>query len=130
MWSDLVVMYRALTDPLDAERQWHDLAPSVPPEAGNSRSNVALWLSMFRYVGRVDRTISADTALYAAFRDGEHRTYVSYNAGGLKRTVHFSDGASLTVEPSAFGVLDCPDRGRCNPGSSGAVPPDLKSPHR
>jgi endoglucanase Acf2 len=121
MWSDLVVMYRALTDPLDAERQWHDLALSVEPEAGNSRSNVALWLSTFRHVGRVDRTVSADTPLYAAFRDGEHRTYVSYNARGGKRTVHFSDGASLTVEPGAFGVLDCPDRGRCNPVSSSAV---------
>jgi endoglucanase Acf2 len=121
MWSDLVVMYRALTDPLDAERQWHDLALSVEPEAGNSRSNVALWLSTFRHVGRVDRTVSADTPLYAAFHDDEHRTYVAYNARGGKRTVHFSDGASLTVEPGAFGVLDCPDRGRCNPVSSSAA---------
>ena len=121
MWWDLVVMYRALTDPEDAERQWRDLAPSVEPEAGNSRSNVALWLSTFRHAGRVDRTVSADTPLYAAFRDGEHRTYVSYNAGGAKRTVHFSDGARLTVEPGAFGVLDCPQRGPCNAVSSGAA---------
>jgi endoglucanase Acf2 len=121
MWSDLVVMYRALTDPLDAERQWHDLALSVEPEAGNSRSNVALWLSIFRHVGRVDRTVSADTPLYAAFRDGEHRTYVSYNARGGRRTVHFSDGASLPVEPGAFGILDCPDRGRCKPVSSSSA---------
>jgi endoglucanase Acf2 len=106
MWSDLVVMYRALTDPADAERQWHDLAPSTDPEAGNSRSNVAQWISLFRHVGRVDRDVSADTPLYAAFRDGERRTYVAYNARGEKRTVHFSDGASLVVEPGAFGVLD------------------------
>jgi len=121
MWPDLIVMYRALTDPLDAERQWHDLEPSVEPEAGNSRSNVVLWLSTFRHVGRVDRTVSADTPLYAAFVDGEHRTYVSYNAGGVKRVVHFSDGASLTAEPGAFGVLDCPHAGLCNPVSSGAA---------
>src|SRR5579871_3026423 len=121
MWSDLVVMYRALIDPLDAKRQWQALAPSVEPEAGNSRSNVALWISMLQHVGRVDRTVSADTPLYAVFRDGEHRTYVSYNARGGKRTVHFSDGASLTVGPGAFGVLDCPDRGRCNPVSSNPV---------
>jgi endoglucanase Acf2 len=121
MWSDLVVMYRALSDPVDAERQWHDLALSVEPEAGNSRSNVALWLSTFRHAGRVDRTVSADTPLYAVFHDGEHRTYVSYNARGAKRTVHFSDGASLTVEPGSFGVLDCHDRGHCDPVSSGAA---------
>jgi hypothetical protein len=114
-------MYRALTDPADAERQWHDLPPSVEPEAGNSRSNVALWLSTFRHVGRVDRTVSADTPLYAVFHDGEQRTYVSYNARGAKRTVRFSDGARLTVEPGAFGVLDCPHRGTCNPVSSRAA---------
>jgi endoglucanase Acf2 len=118
MWSDLVVMYRALTDPADAERQWHDLAPWTDPEAGNSRSNVAQWISLFRHVGRVDRAVSADTPLYAAFRDGERRTYVAYNARGEKRVVHFSDGASLVVEPGAFGVLDCHDAGRCSPVSS------------
>jgi endoglucanase Acf2 len=121
MWADLVVMYRALTDPLDAERQWHDLAPTVEPEAGNSRSNVALWLSTLRHVGRVDRAVSADTPLYAVFHDGEHRTYVSYNARRAKRTVHFSDGARLTVEPGAFGVLDCPQPGHCNPVASSAA---------
>jgi endoglucanase Acf2 len=105
MWPDLVVMYRAFTDPADAERQWDDML-SVEPEAGNSRSNVALWLSTLRRVGRVDRTVSADTPLYAVFRDGERRTYISYNAGGGKRTVHFSDGTSLAVEAGAFGVLD------------------------
>jgi len=114
MWSDLVVMYRALTDPLDAERQWDDLSRSVEPEAGNSRSNVALWLSTFRLAGGVDRTVSADTPLYAVFHDGESRTYVSYNARGVKRTVHFSDGTSLTVNARAFGVLECQRPGRCS----------------
>jgi endoglucanase Acf2 len=121
MWSDLVVMYRALSDPLDAERQWHDLASSTDPEAGNSRSNVAQWISLFRHVGRVDRAVSADTALYAAFRDGVRRTYVAYNARGDKRVVHFSDGASLVVEPGAFGVLECHDAGRCSHVSSSAA---------
>jgi endoglucanase Acf2 len=105
MWADLVVMYRALTDPADAARQWRDLAPGVEPEAGNSRSNVALWLATFARAGRVDRTVSADTPLYAVFRDGGGRTYVAYNARDRKRTVHFSDGARLEVAPRAFGVL-------------------------
>jgi endoglucanase Acf2 len=105
MWADLVVMYRALSDPADAARQWRDFALAVEPEAGNSRSNVALWLSIFGRAGRVDRTVSADTPLYAVFRDGGERTYVAYNARADKRTVHFSDGASVAVEPGAFGVL-------------------------
>ena len=118
MWADLVVMYRALSDPLDAERQWNALADSVEPEAGNSRSNVALWVSTLRRVGRVDRSVSADAPLYAVFHDGERRTYVSYNARRSERTVHFSDGTDLKVEPGAFGFLDCPGPGRCNSVSS------------
>jgi endoglucanase Acf2 len=118
MWSDLVVMYRAVSDPVDAELQWHNLAASVEPEAGNSRSNVSLWLSMFRHAGRVDRTVSADTALYAAFRDGDHRTYVAYNATGTTRTVRFSDGAHLMVEPQMFGILDCSHPETCSPVTS------------
>jgi hypothetical protein len=99
------VMYRALTDPADAARQWRDLAFAVEPEAGNSRSNVALWISTLGLAGRVDRTVSADTPLYAVFRDGEQRTYVAYNARGGERTVHFSDGTRLAVRPGAFAVL-------------------------
>jgi endoglucanase Acf2 len=108
MWQDLIVMYRAVSDPLDAERQWAELSRSVEPEAGNSRANVALWLATFRRAGRVDRTVSADSPLYAVFRDGERRTYVAYNAGETPRTVRFSDGASVTVAPRAFGILEVP----------------------
>ncbi|MET0280131.1 MAG: glycosyl hydrolase [Steroidobacteraceae bacterium] len=104
MWPDLMVMYRALTDPVDAQRQWVDVA-RVAPEAGNSRSNVAAWLSMLSLAGQVDRAISADTPLYAVFRDAAHRTYVAYNMHRAVRTVHFSDGAILEVQPGAFGTL-------------------------
>jgi hypothetical protein len=98
-------MYRALTDPSDAARQWRALAPTLEPEAGNSRANVAHWLSTLALAGRVDRTVSADTPLYAVFRDGASRTYVAWNAGASARRVAFSDGASLSVEPGTFGVL-------------------------
>jgi hypothetical protein len=49
--------------------------------------------------------VSADTPLYAVFRDGGERIYVAYNARDRERTVHFSDGARLAVAPGAFGVL-------------------------
>jgi endoglucanase Acf2 len=104
-WADLVVMYRSLSDPADAARQWSTLATTVAPEAGNSQSNVVHWLSTFALAGRVDRTVTAATPLYAVFRDGEERTYVTYNARTNPMAVHFSDGAHLTVDPGAFGVL-------------------------
>ena len=103
-WQDIVVMYRALSDPADAARQWRALEPTVAPEAGNARSNVALWISTFAQAGAVDRTVSADTALYAVFRHDAARTYVAYNAHAKTETVAFSDGARLVVEPGSYGV--------------------------
>ncbi len=105
-WQDIVVMYRALSDPADAARQWQALAPTVGPEAGNARSNIAQWIDTFARAGSVDRTITADTPLYAVFRkpDGAH-TYVAYNAQATTATVAFSDGMRLTVEPGTFEVV-------------------------
>lgn len=104
-WADVVVMYRALSDPADAERQWRALAPATAPEAGNSRANVAHWIATLARGGRVERAVSADAPLYAVLRAGDERTYVAYDAGAGRRDVTFSDGAQLTVEPGAFGVL-------------------------
>ncbi len=107
-WADLVVMYRALSDPADAARQWNALAPTVVPEAGNSRANVAHWIATFAHAGRVDRSVSADVPLYAVFRDDAARTYVAYDARPMAATVHFSDGTRLVVEPGSFGVVRRP----------------------
>ncbi|HVH05699.1 MAG TPA: glycosyl hydrolase, partial [Myxococcota bacterium] len=52
-WADLVVMFRALSDPADAARQWAALEPTTEPEAGNARSNVALWLATLGLAGHV-----------------------------------------------------------------------------
>jgi endoglucanase Acf2 len=104
-WQDIVVMYRALSDPADAARQWSALAPTVAPEAGNSRSNVAQWIATFALAGGVDRAVSADTPLYAVFRKNGTRTYVAFNARSRAETVHFSDGARVTAEPGAFAVV-------------------------
>jgi len=98
-------MYRALSDPADAARQWRALAPTVPPEAGNARANVAQWIATFAEAGAVDRTVTATTPLYAVFRHDAERTYAAYTAHAKAETVEFSDGARLLVEPGKFGVL-------------------------
>jgi endoglucanase Acf2 len=107
-WADLVVMYRALSDPADAARQWAALAGATELEAGNARSNVALWLATLGEAGHVDRGVTADVPLYAVFRKGGERTYVAYGSRGAPMRVHFSDGAALDVAPGAFGVLRAP----------------------
>jgi hypothetical protein len=59
----------------------------------------------------VDRSVSADTPLYAVFRDAGRRTYVAYNAQATRRTVRFSDGAAFEVQPGEAGVLVQPAAG-------------------
>jgi hypothetical protein len=58
--------------------------------------------------GSVDRTVTADTPLYAVFRKGAARTYAAYNARGTAKKVQFSDGATLTAEPGKFAVMSRP----------------------
>jgi endoglucanase Acf2 len=104
-WHDIVVMYRALSDPTDAARQWSALAPTIGPEAGNSRSNIAQWIATFALAGSVDRAVGANTPLYAVFEKDGERTYVAYNARAQVETVRFSDGAQVSVQPGTFGVV-------------------------
>ncbi len=104
-WQDIVVMYRGISDPADAARQWAALAPTVSPEAGNSRSNIAQWIATFALAGSVDRTVTANTPLYAVFQKDGARSYVAFNARAEAATVQFSDGARIAVERGAFGVL-------------------------
>ncbi|MBE3097987.1 MAG: glycoside hydrolase family 81 [Planctomycetes bacterium] len=101
-WADLVLMYRALDDPQDALRQFDARGDGQPIEAGNSAANAYHWIANLAALGHVDRTVTADYPLYAAFNDGRTRTYVVYNMEAALRTVKFSDGATLAAKASGF----------------------------
>lgn len=103
-WADLVWMYRALSDPDDAVRQYEHDAGRRRPEGGNSRANLYHWLSTLQQAGNVDATVTADTPLYAVFRKGGKRTYAAYNNSDRPITVHFSDGTALRAPPNGFAV--------------------------
>ena len=104
-WADVMWMYRALVDPNDAMRQFDAGAASAPLEGGNSPANAYHWIGNLRRLGRVERTVTADTPLYAVFRSGEKRTYVVYQTGDGRRTVRFSDGRELTADGKGFHVV-------------------------
>lgn len=103
-WADLIWMYRALSDPEDAMKQYEADAGRTAPEGGNSRANLFHWLTSLRQLGAVDATVTADTPLYAVFRRGDQRTYVTYNNSDKPVIVHFSNGVQLTAPPNAFAV--------------------------
>jgi endoglucanase Acf2 len=101
IWQDLFAKYMALTDPAKALSQWERWG-SV--EFGDSRSHTLHFMLSLQQLGTPDFSIHADTPLHAVFRraDGK-RHYMAFNANrSTTRTVRFSDGVTLTVEPGAL----------------------------
>jgi endoglucanase Acf2 len=102
-WADLIWMYRALSDPHDALVQFEGRPANFKPEAGNSLANAYTWIAALDELGRVDRTVTADTPFYAVFQKVGRRTHVAYNMSAAPRTVTFSDGVSVICPPRGFG---------------------------
>ena len=103
-WADLMWMYRALTDPKDARTQFESRPADFKPEGGNSLANAFLWITTLEALGQVDRSVTADTPLFAVFKKGPRRTHVAYNAGDKARQIRFSDGVTLSSAPHAWAV--------------------------
>jgi hypothetical protein len=54
-------------------------------------------------MGTPDFTVTADTPLYAVFRDGTgRRTYLAYNARATPIKVKFSTGTTVDVPPRSL----------------------------
>ncbi len=103
-WASYVLAYRGLSDPADALRQFADDPDALPIEEGMSRANLFQWLRVLNQYGQVDRSITADTALYAVLRKDGKRSHIAANLGTRLRTVRFSDGVSMTVDPGKVQV--------------------------
>lgn len=103
-WADIVWMYRALSDPGDALRQWNARAPGFKPESGNSLANTWLWLHTLAALGQVDPTVSADHPFHAVFTNDGKKTHVACNLDAQPRTVRFSDGAVVECPAHGFGM--------------------------
>ncbi|ASU84923.1 glycoside hydrolase [Nocardiopsis gilva YIM 90087] len=99
VWRDIHWAHRALSDPEGAlgafEGQWR----SYEPEAGSSKAHTYQWLTALAELGRVDTSVTADTAHYAVFENSGTRAYAAFNPGASPITVTFSDGTTLTVRP-------------------------------
>lgn len=95
-WADLLWMYRALSDAPEAARL-AAAGDATKTEAGNSPANLAHWLANLQKLGRVERGITADTPLFAVFRQGSTRHYIAWNLSREPRQVTFSDGSKLEV---------------------------------
>ncbi len=101
-WSDIIWMYRALSNPADAVQQFEAADAKYKFEDGNSRANTAHWLYNLKALGQVNRAVTADAPLYAVFQNGTARTYSFYNMKDEARTVTFSDGHKLSATKKGF----------------------------
>lgn len=100
IWQDSLAEGLALADPDAALARWNEHG-SV--ESGETRAHTLYWLLSLKEMGQPDFSVSADTALYAVFRDPRAvRTYLAYNARDTPRTVTFSTGKVLEVPPHAL----------------------------
>jgi endoglucanase Acf2 len=100
VWQDVIASYAALGDPEAGAAMWNRKG-SV--EAGHTRSHTAYWLASLREMGTPDFTVTADTPLYAVFKDEKGvRTYLAYNARDAAIQVKFSTGTTLDVPPKSL----------------------------
>lgn len=103
-WCDILWMYRALSDPNDAMRQFDDATAKTKLEGGNSLTNTYHWIASLRDLGHVDASVTADDPIYAVFRKGEVKTYAVYAMRETPRVVTFSDGFRLKITKSGWAV--------------------------
>lgn len=121
-WEDLVLMYRSISNPSDAISKFNAASSSLSPEVGNSKANIYQWIHTMNALGYADRTITANYPIYAVFNKNGEKTYVAYNMTNTVKTVAFSDGYTLTMQPNSFNSSSS-GGGRCtdpidpNPGT-------------
>jgi endoglucanase Acf2 len=100
VWQDVFAKYRALVDAPGALDSWNRWGAV---ETGASRTHTLHHMMSLDRMGRPDFSIQADTPLYAVFQDGERRRiYLAYNATNAPKTVRFSNGKTLAVEPRSL----------------------------
>ena len=95
-WPDLMEEYLAFIDPTTALNRW---TATTQVFDGESRAHEYYWISELQALGRVDESTTANTPLYAVFRNPQtgRATHVAYNPNGATLPVTFSDGASFSV---------------------------------
>jgi endoglucanase Acf2 len=101
-WPDLMEMYLALVAPAEALDHWKRTAYVFD---GETRAHEFAWMTSLKKLGQTDWTVTADTPLFAVFRDDRgRRTHVAFNPGATTIQVAFSDGVTISIAPASYAV--------------------------
>jgi endoglucanase Acf2 len=103
-WADIIWMYRALTDPADALKQFEARPVNFKPEAGNSMAATYAWVTALAEYGGVEREMAANVPFAATFVKEGKRTHVAWNLTDKAVTVSFSDGTAVACPARGMGV--------------------------
>jgi endoglucanase Acf2 len=95
-WRDYILMYLATAEPKKALELYEE-DTHIDVEFGNSHAAMHHWMHNLSVLGRIEKDVSADVPTYAVFTNEGKRTYAAFNPERSERTVHFSDGTTLTV---------------------------------
>ncbi|GHO42415.1 glycosyl hydrolase [Ktedonospora formicarum] len=102
-WQDTFWEYQALIDAPGAISLFN-AQPNYTPGASESKAFTYSMLYDLQTLGQVNAAVTANTPLYAVFKQGSTVNHVAYNAGSAAITVTFSDGTSFSVPAGSIAV--------------------------
>ncbi|MBM7602519.1 endoglucanase Acf2 [Metabacillus crassostreae] len=97
-WAEVFWMYQAMYDPATALEKFN--TTDYAAEYGESKAHTYQWITNFAELGNVDRSVTADTSMYAVFDKDGVKTYMAFNPDNQDKTVTFTsiDSSSPAVE--------------------------------
>lgn len=102
VWNDVWSAYLALADTDKAIEFWQ----KGGAEEGESKAHTYQYIYSLKKAGKPDLTVTSNTTLSTCFVDAAgEKTYVAYNAGDTEKTVTFSDGKKVIVQPKTMETL-------------------------
>ncbi len=98
LWHDVFWKYLAFFD-AQVAIQLYDSYPDRSLKFGISDAQTYYWLHNMNSIGHYRSDITADLPIAASFDNNGQITYVAHNYSNQSKTVTFSDGYQLFVEP-------------------------------
>ncbi|TRY31735.1 glucan 1,3-beta-glucanase [Aliiglaciecola sp. M165] len=103
-WRDVWWNLWATNDAQAALDDYESMADYVP-EFGETKAHTYHWIHTFTQLGNMltgNGDVTADDPASMVFEKDDNRTYLSYNFSEQEKTVNFSDGVSLLVQPGVM----------------------------
>ncbi|MDE6311217.1 MAG: hypothetical protein K2L96_05295 [Muribaculaceae bacterium] len=99
IWYDAWTQFLSLINPAEALTFYESKKSQMGKKFGASQALTYYWIHSLAMAGTPDFTLTADSPMAQAYRNGRAVTYVASNYTSKPRTVKFSNGQTLDVQP-------------------------------